>query len=365
MAALTKRACTLILPGPLVSGANGMTNHRTLERLNLPQRTITINAAVPFSLKATVLSHGWHECSPLSWSEGGDCFQMIERHRGQALRLSIKETRRTSAKVALRLVVDGENIEAKVVGWAAQRVRRTLALDLDLSEFYALCKKHPTLCIIPRIGAGRLIRSPSMAENIIKTICATNVNWTQSVKMINRLGQLGPPVRHFVHLNSWPTPREILKAGERYLKEVCRLGYRSALILKFCQSVCDRETDPEALFALGCSADVSSDDLLEHLRPIPGIGPSSAHFLLSTLGRFDRMSIDSATIAFVGRTHFNGRKPTPKQVERLYARFGKWKNLVWWLESWLTWGTGRAMAAQAVTRRRRSTNSFDVTAAGR
>jgi len=66
------------------------------------------------------------------------------------------------------------------------------------------------------------------------------------------------------------------------------------------------------------------------------------------------MSIDSATLAFVGKTHFNGRKPTPKQVERLYEKYGQWKNLVWWLESWLTWGTGSAMAEQATKGNRRA-----------
>jgi N-glycosylase/DNA lyase len=293
----------------------------------------------------------------MSWSEGGDCFQMIERRGANAHRISVTESKRTRSKVTLQVCVDGVVADRGLSTWAMGRVARALSLHRDLSEFYALCENHPSLWVVPYIGAGRMLRSTTMTENVVKAICATNVNWTQAVKMINRLGQLGPPIRHFVNLNSWPTPREILRAGEGYLKEVCRLGYRSATIMKFCEDVCEGRRDVECLYDLADSADVSSDELLEHLRPIPGIGPSSSHFLLSALGRNDRMSIDSATIAFVAKAHFNGKKPTPKQVERVYEKYGRWKNLVWWLESWLTWGTGSAMAAAAARGKRPAAKS--------
>lgn len=222
-----------------------------------------------------------------------------------------------------------------------KRVRKTLSLDRDLSGFYAMCKKDPTLCVLEKIGAGRGIRSFSMTENIIKMLCATNVNWTQAVKMINRIGQLGPHIPHFRNLNAWPTPREILRVGEKYLLEVCRVGYRAETILKFCSDVCDGRFDPESLDEQAASPDVDTDDLLTQLRSIRGIGPSSAHALLSFLGRADRLSIDSATVAHVAQTHTGGKKPTNKQIEKIYAKYGSWKQSAWWYEQWLTWGTAR------------------------
>jgi len=95
------------------------------------------------------------------------------------------------------------------------------------------------------------------------------------------------------------------------------------------------------------AADLDSDTLLARLRSIRGVGPSTAHALLTFLGHFDRLSIDSATIAHVARTHTRGKKPTPKQVERIYAPYGRWKNKVYWFEHWLTWGTAKRMVKEA------------------
>ena len=141
--------------------------------------------------------------------------------------------------------------------------------------------------------------------------------------------------------------REILRASETYLNEVCRLGYRTESILAFCRDACEGRFDPEALDAMASDPNVGSDDLLAQLRSIRGIGPSSAHYLLGFLGRHDRLSIDSATIAHVAQMHTHGRKPTPNRIERIYAPYGRWKNLVYWCENWLTWATAAGILREA------------------
>lgn len=309
--------------------------------------TTTLSASRPFSLKATVLSHGWHECSPMSWSEGGRCFQLIERNGDRACRVSVVEKSRTKSKVTLGVAIDGPDVEDAFVESVRERLTITLGLDRDVREFHAMCESDPVLQVIPKIGAGRAIRSASMTENVVKAICGTNVNWTQAVKMINRIGQLGPPVRHFVSLNAWPTPREILRAGERYLLEVVRVGYRSGSILELCERVTSGDLDPEGWDALAADPNVSTDDLLATIKSVRGIGPATANYLVSFLGRHDRMSIDSATVAHVARTHTNGRKPSHKKIEQIYAKYGPWKQSAWWYEHWLTWETGKQMVREA------------------
>lgn len=314
--------------------------------------TLEINVPKRFSLKATVLSHGWHECTPMNWSEGGRCFQTIERDGERVYRVSVVENGRSRRAPKISVTVDGGDLDGGELKQTRDRLRVTLGLDRDLSEFYELCAEHPRLAAIPRIGGGRLIRSASMAENIIKALCATNVNWTQAVKMINRIAQLGPHVPHFRNLTAWPSPCEILRAGERYLNEVCRLGYRTDSILAFCRAVCDGRFDPESLDAMASDPAVGSDELLALLRSIHGIGPSSAHYLLGFLGRHDRLSIDSATVAHVAQMHTNGRRPTNRQIERIYAPYGRWKNLVYWCENWLTWATASGILREAGMGRR-------------
>ncbi len=314
--------------------------------MNVVVKSMSVPA--PFSLKASVLCHGWHECAPMSWCEGGKCFQLIDRAGDRACRVSVVQNDDAGNGLAtLRVTIETDTTSDQEVSRVLRNLRCVLGLDRDLSAFYLMCESEPALRLVPQLGTGRGLRSASMTENIVKALMCTNVNWTQAVKMINRLGQLGPPLRHFANLNAWPTPREILRAGERYLLDVCRVGYRADSILQFCRAVCEGRFSPERLDAMAADPSVSSDDILKTLRGIRGIGPSSAHYLLSFLGRHDRLSIDSATIAHVARTHFDGRRPTLKQIEATYARFGCWKNLAWWYEHWLTWDTARTIVREA------------------
>lgn len=305
-----------------------------------------------FSLKATVLSHGWHECAPMSWSEGGKCFQLVERDRDRVFRICVTEPpirSRVSKTLSVSVDTDARNgaiVEEEVIEALVARLRVALGLDLDLSEFYAMCAEDDVLSVVPKIGAGRMIRSVSMTENILKALCSTNVNWTQAVKMINRMCQLGPNLTHFRNLSAWPTPREILRAGKKYLSDVCRLGYRCDSILKFCDDVASGRFDPASFDVLAADPGVSSEDLVKMFQQIDGIGPTSANYLIGFLGRHDRLAIDSATYAHVAKLHTRGKKPTARKIERIYAKYGKWKNKACWLENWLTWDTARGLIAE-------------------
>ena len=309
--------------------------------------TTTLSVPRPFSLKATVLSHGWHECCPMSWCEGGQCFQIIERDGNDAYRISVVEKSRTIRKVTMRVTIEGKSVRAEFVDDVLGRLGVSLGLDRDITPFHDICRNDPLLHVIPKLEAGRGIRSASMTENIIKAICGTNVTWNQAVKMINRLGQLGPVVPHFVNLNAWPTPREILKAGKRYLEDVCRVGYRADSILTFCEQVTNGDINPESWDTLANDESVSTDELLRLLKSVRGIGPSSANYLVSFLGRHAHLSIDTATVAHVARTHTNGRKPTNQKIEQIYAKYGDWRQSAWWYEHWLNWDTCKQMMRDA------------------
>ena len=298
-------------------------------------------------MKPTVLANGWHECHPMSWSEGGRCLQIIERDGRRAYRVSVTEARRSAKSVSLAVAVDGNEVDDSALDRACGDLRLVLGLDRDLSGFYEVCASHPTLRVLPRIGAGRGLRSASMTENILKSLCQTNVAWAQAVKMINRIGQLGPMVPNFANLTAWPTPREVLRAGRTYLTDVCRLGYRADTILKFCDDVCEGRFDPESLDRKAADPRVTSEELLDELYSIRGVGPGTASWLLSFLGRHDRLTIDSSTVAHVARVHTNGKKPTFKQIEKIYERYGAFKNMAWWYEHWLTWSTARTIVREA------------------
>jgi len=114
--------------------------------------TLQLIAPREFSLKATVLSHGWHECAPMNWSEGGRCFQTIECIGDQPYRVSVVENGNGRRAPKLTVTVDGGERADGVFQRVRDRLRVTLGLDRDLSEFYELCARHLRLKAIPRIG---------------------------------------------------------------------------------------------------------------------------------------------------------------------------------------------------------------------
>ena len=72
-------------------------------------------------------------------------------------------------------------------------VRHMLGLDADLSPFYELVADDPDLDWVAK-GAGRMLRSPTVFEEVVKTICTTNCAWSGTVRMVSSLVEhLGAP----------------------------------------------------------------------------------------------------------------------------------------------------------------------------
>ena len=68
-----------------------------------------------------------------------------------------------------------------------------LRLDEDMSAFYAVAAADPELEWVAA-GAGRMLRSPTVFEDLVKTICTTNCAWSGTVRMVSALVEhLGAP----------------------------------------------------------------------------------------------------------------------------------------------------------------------------
>lgn len=77
----------------------------------------------------------------------------------------------------LRIVLDRDVIESEHRRQLREQVARTTRLDLDLAEFHRL---HPEAAAR---GFGRLFRSPTLWEDMIKTITNCNMQWVGTVAM--------------------------------------------------------------------------------------------------------------------------------------------------------------------------------------
>jgi len=311
--------------------------------------SISLPVRKPFGLFATAVSHGWYQTRPFRWDARGERLQRAERLMdGRVMLLNIREARsarRGYADVVIDIMGDGAS-DPGVASELGRRACVMLRLNEDLRGFHEICRRQPELSGALRFGAGRCMRGSTLWEDVVKTILGTNVLWKQAVVMINRLAELGDPCPADPTLRAWPTPGQVTRAGERFLRDTVRAGYRSPYIRELAHRQKSGDIDLDALDA--AATKLSSDELFKRLCAIKGIGKSSAHFLMNLLGRYHHISVDSATYAYAKRAFFKGKNPTEMQIRRRFEQFGKWQSLTYWFGRWtpkLEWwedASGRA-----------------------
>ncbi|MBD3383620.1 hypothetical protein GF407_01725, partial [candidate division KSB1 bacterium] len=213
------------------------------------------------------------------------------------------------------------------------KCRHIFNLDLDLNPFYRICRKDPVLYSVISSGRGRLMRSESIYEDIFKSICSTNIQWKQAVKMINRIGRAGSQVTGSDY-RCFPTPRQILDKGESFLKEQGRAGYRSRYLIDLCRRFLDNE--PKALKAE--KGELCAKTLKHYFLSFSGIGKTTARYLMALYGHFEEIAVDSLVISYLSKTVFDGKQPNEKQIHEYFSCYGKWAYLAYWMEFILAGG---------------------------
>ena len=81
-------------------------------------------------------------------------------------------------------------------------------------------------------------------------------------------------------------------------------------------------------------------ELRHLLKSIKGIGDYASAHILALLGRYDYLGIDTWARRLVSRRFFGGEPVSSKQVEEVFAPFGKWNYLAYWFWDWEVEGDG-------------------------
>jgi N-glycosylase/DNA lyase len=223
-------------------------------------------------------------------------------------------------------------IEGRAPRAVREVVRHVLRLDEDLSELYALLAEDPHLAWTT-VGAGRLMRSPTVFEDVVKTICTTNCAWSGTVRMTSALvEQLGAESGR--GRRAFPTPEAMAEAPESFYRDVARAGYRGAYLRSLASSVAAGELDLEALQA---DSDLPDDEVEARLLALPGVGPYATAHVMMLLGRYSRLVLDSWTRPTYAK--LNGRKASDATIARRFRRYGRYSGLAFWLyltEGWVS-----------------------------
>jgi N-glycosylase/DNA lyase len=179
-----------------------------------------------------------------------------------------------------------------------------------------------------------MVQSPSVFEDVVKTICTTNCAWSATRRMVHAIVEhLGEPAAGAPADGPWgrafPKPAAMAEAGEAFYRDVARAGYRGAYLVSLARSAADGEIDLE-WFARASADELSDEDLEARLLALPGVGPYAAAHIMMTLGRYHRLILDSWTRPTYAR--LVGRPVVSDQaIARRFRRYGAFAGLAFWL----------------------------------
>jgi N-glycosylase/DNA lyase len=290
---------------------------------------LSLDAPPGFCFERTLYSHGWCRLPPFRVSEEGPCLEgVVERPEGGALayRLSV-----AAGKVVVESPGRGDTAARRLLGRTARRV---LNLDLDLSGFYDSLRHDDRLGWIARSGAGRMLRAPTLYEDLIKLILTTNCTWAFTTRMVaslvERYGVSAPDGRR-----AFPGADALAGVGARELRRRCSTGYRAPALAQVAREVSRGRIDPEAWQ----SDPREPAELRREMLELPGVGPYVAENVLRLIGRPIGLGLDSWLRAKYARVYHGGRRVTDRTIARRYARLGAWGSLALWCDmtrDWLT-----------------------------
>ncbi len=292
-------------------------SHATTEPF--ANRQIRLTAPPRFDLEAVVHAHGWWNLPPFRWDEAGGVIATAAEIDDLPTDLSL------SQPSPLRILVEWTGAAAEPA--VAAVARRMLMLDSDLAEFQRCCARPRRLRHVVENGLGRLLRAPTLWEDVVKVLCTTNVNWGGTRGMSERLVKsfgARTPLGH----RTFPSPQRLARRRPATLAGKARLGYRAGALSTMARAIVAGELD----LAAWEDPAPATEELLADILTIKGLGPYAAASILALVERYDFLPVDSVFMNHVTNVHFKGERPTRAAAERVYRNWGRWKYLAYWFE---------------------------------
>ena len=311
---------------------------------------ITISTPSNFNFRRTVMSHGWYALPPFEFdNEKWTLTRVIDLGSAKPVTVILSEAKRgmlngnqasglltverRARRLRTQLLVNysrpvGKRAAEKIV----RDVRHMFRLDDDMSLFYEAVSAQPEFAWIATQGAGRLLRSPTVFEDLVKMICTTNCSWALTEKMVNSLvNELGRESND--GRKSFPTAEVMAQQSERFYRDKIRSGYRAPYLKELAQRVASGELNVETWL----HAELPHDQFMKELKCVKGVGNYAAENLLKLLGRYDGLALDSWTRAQFAKLRNQSRKASDKKIARFYSRFNSWRGLALWCDMTRLW----------------------------
>lgn len=291
----------------------------------------TLGLPPGFRFRSVVLSHGWADLHPFSFDQHREVLSVNLpvgsrsavtaefSQKGRSLLVGVRSGPGPGARA---------NVNVADIGGIARSVLR---VDADLRPFYREAARHPEFNWVRKLGAGRLLRAPSVFEDTVKMICTTNCSWALTKNMVRNLcEELG---RGPAGAKTFPTPAEMADRPESFYRRKIRCGYRAPYLVELSRRVAGGRLDIERWR----DPSVPPEMVREEIASVNGVGPYAAGNILKLIGRYGELGIDSWCRKQFSAVHRGGRKASDAVIEKHYARFGEWKGLFLWLDLTKEW----------------------------
>ncbi len=247
-------------------------------------RDIVLESPHAVLLQHTVKSHGWYFLAPWDWNEGGQMLSRPEMLSSDS-RAEIEATQ--EAPNSVRVTVNAAKLSQDELEAARDLVARWLSTDWDpRPAITAAGRIDADAANAIREGHGRFLRGSTFYEDFAKTVCTIQIAWSGTKRMVTALVDvIGDGV--------FPTPRDVLDAGEDGLRNDARLGFRAPQLLAATEDLSERGLMDED--GKGAEDRITYEELIE----LPGIGPDASGHVAMLLRDFIRFPVESAVTRFL------------------------------------------------------------------
>jgi N-glycosylase/DNA lyase len=275
----------------------------------------------PISFARTVHSHGCARLPPATVEESPLVYRRSFRVADRIVDVAMREE---AGKLVAR---SGVRLSSRNAAAVSALIARMFRFDEDLSPFYLRIAGDARLAWAAA-GAGRILASPTVFEDVVKTICTTNCAWSATVRMTQALTDLGQ--------GAFPQPALLAATPAGWYRDVARMGYRGPYVKAIAQKVVDEALDLESLLPFARRDD---DEVEAMLLALPGIGPYGAAHVMLMLGRHRRLVLDSWTRPKFRRLT-GMKRAADSTIRRSFVRYGEYAGLAFWLYLTRDWLDG-------------------------
>ena len=181
-----------------------------------------------------------------------------------------------------------------------------------------LKKSDPVLrSIIERVGPCRMEFGPAEFSSLAEAIVYQQLNGKAAVTIFRRFAELaGEPI----------TPEGILKLGAEQLRAVGLSKQKSAYLKDLAARTAAGLLDFSKL------ADMSDEEVIQHLTQVKGVGVWTAHmFLIFSLRRPNVLPTGDYGVQMAVKKHYRKRKlPKPLEMEKIARAWEPYRSIACW-----------------------------------